>query len=134
MTLSPGIAYSCFELLEIISKKLITFSELRSSFTRIGIFTAEEIVEICQNLRWLQVNEKGYVIVTSSGQHLMSFTSYEHRFRQILLDYIDLEGPFWVQNAAFGRKKLLSFVNLGVAQVFLEAGLVDGVSVDVIAF
>ena len=46
--------------------------------------------------------------------------------QQAILDFIDVHQPFWVQNASFGRAKLLQFAGTAVAQVFLEAGLVDG--------
>jgi hypothetical protein len=54
--------------------------------------------------------------------------------RQALLDVIEIDRPFWIQNAIQGRRQVLDFVSTAIAHVFLEAGLVDGTSPDVVAF
>lgn len=59
---------------------------------------------------------------------------YEAQLRQALLDYIDIEHPSWVQNASFGRSRVISFAGSQIAQVFAEAGLADGTSEAVVAF
>jgi hypothetical protein len=54
--------------------------------------------------------------------------------RQALLDYIDVERPPWVQNASFGRSRVLRFAGSAIAQVFIEANLADGTDNEVVAF
>ena len=54
--------------------------------------------------------------------------------RQALLDYIDVERPPWVQNATFGRSRVLSFAGNAIAQVFVEAGLAHGTTDEVVDF
>jgi len=42
--------------------------------------------------------------------------------------------PPWVQNASFGRARVLSFTGSEITQVFVEAGLAHGTDADVVAF
>ena len=49
-------------------------------------------------------------------------------------DYIDVVLPPWVQNASFGRARVLSFAGSEIAQVFVEAGLAHGTDDGVVAF
>lgn len=49
-------------------------------------------------------------------------------------DYIDVVLPPWVQNASFGRARVLSFAGSEIAQVFVEAGLAHGTDEGVVAF
>jgi hypothetical protein len=85
-------------------------------------------------MRWLLVGQDGLAALTRSGLRLLESATHEARLRQAILDYIGIEEPFWLQNAVFGRRKLLGFVDSAMGQVFLEAGLVDGVSDDVVGF
>jgi len=54
--------------------------------------------------------------------------------RQALLDYIDVVRPPWVQNATFGRKKVIAFAGNQIGQVFVEAGLASGTDEAVVSF
>lgn len=51
-----------------------------------------------------------------------------------MLDYIDVIRPSWIQNATFGRARVLAFAGGEIAQVFVEAGLAHGVGDDVVTF
>ncbi|MGA4238862.1 DUF3883 domain-containing protein [Ralstonia nicotianae] len=91
-------------------------------------------METTQALNWLQTNELGLVEPTPRGTRLLSTAGYEAKLRQALLDYIDIEHPSWVQNAIFGRSRVISFAGSQIAQIFVEAGLSDGTSDAVVAF
>jgi hypothetical protein len=134
MNLSPGLANSCFELLALFASRQISIGHARASFNQIGVTQTELVIECCQGMRWLATRDDGLGVLTVAGQRLMAVTGHEARLRRALLDYLEIEQPFWVQDAAFGRRKALDFMNVAVAQVFLEAGLVDGLSDDVVAF
>ena len=54
--------------------------------------------------------------------------------RQALLDYMEIERPPWLQNASFGRARVLSFAGSDIAQVFVEADLAHGTDDNVVAF
>lgn len=134
MNLSPGLANSCFELLAMIGRRPVSLAQLRSSFAMIGVVQSHAVIECCVGMRWLLTGEDGLACLSLSGARLMDAAAHESRLRQAILDLIEIEEPFWFQNAAFGRRRVLDFVNVGMAQVFLEAGLVDGVEDDVVAF
>ena len=134
MNLSPGLANSCFELLAIVGRRPVALSQLRSSFAMIGVVQSHAVIECCVRMRWLETGEDGWARLSVSGVRLMQFAAHESRLRQAILDLIEIEEPFWIQNAPFGRRRVLDFINVGLAQVFLEAGLVDGVDMNVVAF
>lgn len=131
---SPGLAQGCFDLLSIASRNTLTFDEIPSSFAYFGSIAASKVVETTQGLRWICANDDGTVGVTSSGSQLLGIVGYEPMLRQALLDYIDVVLPPWVQNASFGRSRVLSFAGSEIAQVFVEAGLAHGTEESVVAF
>lgn len=131
---SPGLAQGCFDLLGIASRNSLTFQEIHASFAYFGSMPASKVIETTQGLRWIRANDDGTVAVTASGSHLLSIVGYEPMLRQALLDYIDVVLPPWVQNASFGRSRVLSFAGSEIAQVFVEAGLAHGTADGVVAF
>lgn len=133
-TLSPGVAQGCFELLGIASRHTLSFSQIHSSFAHFGNLATGKIIETAQRLNWLRSDENGVATLTPWGARLLDISGYKHMLRQALLDYIDVESPPWVQNATFGRARVLAFASSEVAQVFVEAELSHGTDVEVVAF
>ena len=134
ISLSPGLAQGCFELLGITSRNALTFAQIHFSFSQLGSLPSARVVETAQALKWLCANETGIAVLTPFGARLQSLTGYEPMLRQALLDYIDVERPAWVQNATFGRMKVIAFAGNQIGQVFVEAGLADGTDDEVVAF
>jgi hypothetical protein len=134
VTLSPGLANACFDLLSLADRRALSFSEIRDAFGEIGVVSTKEAIQAAQDMRWLRASDSGIAVLTPSGARLLSLGAAEPRLRQAILDYIDVEEPFWLQDAAFGRKRLLAFVAPEIAQLFLEAGLVHGTGAEVVGF
>jgi hypothetical protein len=134
LQLSPGIAYSCFELLEIIRRYPQPFGEYRRSFTRIGVTSSARAIECAQGVGWAITDDIGNATLSARGRHLVAFPEMKLRLRQALLDYVDTTDPPWLQNAQFGRRKVLSYINRDIYQTFLEAGVVDSIEDDVVQF
>lgn len=134
IALSPGLAQGCFELLGIASRNPLTFHQVNSSFAYLGNMAASKVIETAQGLKWLCSDDAGIAKVTPTGSRLLSISGYEPMLRQALLDYIDVESPSWVQNASFGRARVLSFAGSEIAQVFVEAELTQGNDDQVVAF
>jgi hypothetical protein len=124
----------CFELLEIAARRKLPFAQISVEFSRIGVMPSARVVELAQSLNWLQTGADGSAVVTVGGERIMSFGSYDGRIRQALLDYIDIMHPPWIQNATFGRARVLSFAGSDIAQVFVEAGLAHGFDDEIVAF
>ncbi len=134
ITFSPGLAQGCFDLLGIVSRNSLTFQEIHTSFAFFGSIPAGKVVEVSQGLGWIRASDDGIAAVTAEGAKLLGISSYEAMLQQALLDYIDVVRPPWVQNAAFGRARVLSFAGSEIAQVFVEAGLAYGTGEGVVAF
>lgn len=132
--LSPGLLQGCFELLTLTTKHTLTLPALELSFTRFSGLPTEQIVEACQTLNWLEASISGAASPTPSGERLLAQVGYEAMLRRAILDYIDMVRPTWIQNASYGRTRVLSFLPNDLAQVFVEADLADGSSEDVVAF
>lgn len=131
---SPGLMQGCFELLGIVARSTLTFPEISSSFSFVGSVPANRVIEATQGLNWLCASQKGVVILTPSGARLVSLVNYQTMLRQALLDYIEIERPAWMQNASFGRSKVIAFAGNQVGQVFVEAGLAEGNDDAVVGF
>lgn len=134
ISFSPGIAQGCFDLLEMADRMPLLFVQIPSMFARLGSLPSGRVVEVAQTLNWLRADEDGTAILTPAGAKILSLTEYEPRLRQALLDYIDAVRPPWIQNATFGRYRVLSFTGSEIAQIFVEAGLAHGTEDDVVAF
>ncbi|OGT63571.1 MAG: hypothetical protein A3E85_04655 [Gammaproteobacteria bacterium RIFCSPHIGHO2_12_FULL_45_12] len=131
---SPGILQGCFELLEITSRNALSFSQILSSFPRLGCIPGTNALETAQYMKWLRTNSDGLMTLTPTGVHLLSQSNYKMRLKQALLDFIDVAKPSWVQNATFGRKKVISFVGNYIEQTLIEAGLANGSDDEVVLF
>jgi hypothetical protein len=131
---SPGLAQGCFDLLGIASRQQLSFVEIKTSFAYLGSLPSAKVLETAQALNWLQTGELGFAELTPSGSRLLSALGYETQLRQALLDYIDVERPSWIQNASFGRSRVIGFAGSQIAQVFSEAGLSEGTDESVVAF
>lgn len=131
---SPGLALGCFELLEMAVRRRLQFSRITSEFLKIGVMSSSKVLELAQALNWLRPDEEGLAVVTVEGERILSSGGYEGKVRQALLDYIDVVRPPWIQNATFGRAKVIAFAGSDVAQVFVEAGLAYGTDASVVEF
>jgi hypothetical protein len=134
ISLSPGLAQGCFQLLSIAAKTPLTFQQLHEAFGQLGSVSGKIVIQTTQSLGWLAAAETGIAQPTSSGLRLQALDGYEPRLRQALLDYIEVVRPPWVQNATFGRKKVIAFAGSQIGQVFVEAGLANGTDEPVVSF
>lgn len=132
--LTPGLAQGCFDLLKIANVQRVTFRQIAEAFTHLGGLPAQRVLASVQRFNWIATDEDGCLELTGSGAKLLSLTSYEARLRQALLDYIDADRPSWIQNASYGRARVMAFSGSQIAQVIVEAGLADSHGDDVVAF
>lgn len=134
LSFSPGLAQGCFELLGIASRNSLTFPQILASFPQFGTLPTGRISELAQRIGWLLVNDEGVATVSVIGMRLIALGHYQAMLRQALLDYIDIERPPWIQNATYGRARVVRFAARDTAQVFVEAGLVDSTADEVVVF
>lgn len=135
LSLSAGIAYASFELLEIVvARRPVSFKDLGWALGNIGPIPTAKVLENALGMGWVGHDDDGAAVPTASGEKLLAIGAPAGRLRQAILDYIDIEEPFWLQTANFGRAKLLRFAGPAIGQVFLEAGLTGGCSDDVVEF
>lgn len=131
---SPGLLQGCFYLLEVVSRNTSTAMEIMSGFPKLGVMPPLEVIETTQALNWVSANESHVLTPTPTGLRLLLLKSYETKLRQALLDYIEIERPAWLQNASFGRARVLSFTGSEIEQVFIEANLVTSTEDSVVQF
>ena len=131
---SPGIAQGAFELLNITTRQQLSFLDIQISFKRLGGMSVAQVCDVAQRFNWVHVDQDGFLRATNAGLIILSLPDYPSKLRQALLDYIEVEKPAWLQNVTFGRQRVLKFADICLVQVFIEAGLVDGISIDVVEF
>ena len=134
MTLSPGILASCFEMLDILNRRGMSFQTFGLTFPRVGVCRTPDVLDFAQGLSWVRVGVDGLAEITNSGGRILSLLSHEARLRQAVLDYVDAFSPSWVQNASFGRHKVLSYAGVEAKQVLSEAGLASGKDKETVEF
>lgn len=131
---SPGLLQGCHDLLVLTKNQSLTLPAIRSSFAHFSNLATEHVVEACQVFNWLETSTSGIASPTSGGERLLAQVGYEAMLRRALLDYIDTIRPPWIQNASYGRSRVLAFLPNDIAQVFVEADLVDASSQDIVEF
>lgn len=124
--LSPGILDSCFQMLELFAKTGMTVAGFSMSFPRVGVCRTEDVLEFALGVSWIQPGDSGMVELTASGRRILSIENHESRMKQSVLDFVEEFEPAWVQNATYGRRKVIDFVGSDVRQVLVEAGLATG--------
>ncbi|RWM21766.1 MAG: DUF3883 domain-containing protein [Mesorhizobium sp.] len=133
-SLTPGLALSALDLLRLLHRNALTASGLLSGLKRVGGMPSAEALSLSQTLNWLEVDRDGVLHPTPSGQRACSQSDYRLALRQVLLDYADIVAPDWLQNATYGRSRVLAFAGLGIAQILVEAEVATGTSDDVVEF
>lgn len=131
---SPGLAQGCFELLVLAKKHPNPAPYFLSAFSQFGAIPSEKIFSTAQAMRWVHIDEQGNLAPTIEGERLLTTSGYAALLRRMLLDFIDIERPSWIQNALSGRAKVLSFAGAEIGQVFVEANLADGIDADTVSF
>jgi hypothetical protein len=130
--LSPGVAFGCVELLGVVSRNSVTPGGVLS--LSLGSVSPKDILEAAVELRWLVVAENGLLELTPKGDTALSASNDRTRLRQLILDYIDVENPPWLQLASAGRRELLLQAPPGTRQVLVEAGLAYGDDQETVSF
>lgn len=131
--LSPGVAYGCFELLDLLEATPMSLNATRT-LGKLGVVSAERATSCAQLLGWIAIDEVGLLVPTIRGQSVRAMPRTEERLREALLDLVEATNPPWVQGARFGRRHVLQYSPPEIAQVCREAGLASGETSEVVAF
>lgn len=132
--LTPGLAQAGLALLQIVERNPLTAPQLLAGLGKVGGMPASDALSLSQSLNWLAVDDAGLLRPALAGVRLAATTSYEAALRRVVLDYADLAAPDWVQNATYGRSRMLSFCPGGIHQILVEAGVASGANDEVVAF
>ena len=132
-TLSPGIAYGCFELLDVLDATPMPLGAARS-LGKLGVVSSDRVTICAQLLGWTEINDAGLLVPTVRGQSIRAIPRTEERLREALLDLVDATDPPWIQGARLGRRHVLQYSPPEIAQVCREAGLATGSVPEVVAF
>ena len=131
--LSPGVAYGCFELLRLLDQAPMPRAAA-SALGKLGVVSAKRVTDCSIMLGWTEVNETGLLAPTLRGLTVCAMPRTEERLREALLDLVHATDPPWVQNARFGRRRVLQYAPAEIAQICEEAGLADASTPEVVAF
>lgn len=132
--LSPGLAQSALELMRLLQRQSLSTVELLAGLKRIGNIATADALDLAQTLNWLSLTTDGVLQATMAGERIVAITRYDLALRQIMLDFVDFVRPDWLQNATYGRARVLSFAGIGVAQTLVEAGVASGIDDGVVGF
>ncbi|WP_439472061.1 DUF3883 domain-containing protein [Brevundimonas sp.] len=134
LLLSPGLAQAGIALLELLQRRPLSAPELISGLPKIGGMSSSDALSLAEALDWLDINEAGQLQTSAAGLKVHDAEGYEAALRCILLHYVETQNPDWLQNAVYGRSRVLNFCPVGVRQVFVEAGLAGAPDDEVVDF
>jgi len=130
--LTPSVASGCVELVGVIARNSPTAPELDS--LRILSVSGEDLLAFARYLRWIEQRETGHLALTASGIAASAIQDSRAAIRALLVDYIEIAKPAWVQTARAGRREMLAHAPPGVQQVFAESGMAYGYDDGVVAW
>lgn len=122
--LSPGIAFGCIELLGVVKRNQLTPGGVHS--LSLGSVSSSTIFRACLDLSWLEVQPNGLLAITARGERAAAAASPQAGLRAMLIDFIEVEQPPWLQLVPYGRRETLLQAPPSIRQVFVEAGLAYG--------
>nr|WP_198046484.1 DUF3883 domain-containing protein [Cupriavidus taiwanensis] len=131
--LSPGVAYGCFELLDVLERTPMSLVAAQS-LGKLGVISSGRATKCAILLGWAEVNDNGMLVPTVRGYAIRAMPMTSERLRAALLDLVEATDPPWIQSARFGRRQVLDYSPPEIAQICREAGLATGSSPDVVAF
>lgn len=134
LLLSPGLAQAGIALLDLLQRRPLSAPELVSGLPKIGGMPSTFALSLAEALAWLDINETGQLQASAAGLKVHGAGGYEAALRCILLHYVETQNPDWLQNAVYGRSRVLNFCPVGVRQVFVEAGLAGAPNDNVVDF
>jgi hypothetical protein len=134
LLLSPGVAQAGIALLELLQRQPLSAPNLLSGLLKVGSMPAATALSLAEALGWLDTNDAGLLEASAAGQKVHEAEGYEAALRCILLHYVETQKPDWLQNAIYGRSRVISFCPVGIKQVLVEAGLSGTPTVDVVDF
>jgi len=132
--LSPGLAQSGLALLDLLHRMPLSAPDLLSGLAKVGGMPSPAALELSQTLNWLVVTDTGMLKASPAGLRVAACEHYEAALRRIVTDYAEALSPDWLQNAPWGRSRVLSFCPVGIHQVMVEAGVASGTDDEVVAF
>ncbi|MGB3899762.1 MAG: DUF3883 domain-containing protein [Mesorhizobium sp.] len=96
--------------------------------------SATAALSLADALAWMDINDMGQLQVSAAGLKVHGANGYEAALRCILAHYVETQNPDWLQNAVYGRSRVLNFCPAGVRQVLVEAGLAGAPNDDLVDF
>lgn len=132
--LTPGLAQAAFDMLGTLGYQALGVSDVVQGLRRIGGMPAKQVLEFSQQLNWVAIAEDGRLEAAAAGRQILELAAYGPMLRCALLDYAEIISPPWLQNAAYGRSRVLNFAPRNVLQVMVEAEVTEGVADEVVAF
>lgn len=129
---SPGVAFGCLELLGVVKRNQLTPSGVHS--LSLSSVSSSIIYRTCLDLFWLEVQPNGLLAITVRGQQAAAAASPQEGLRTMLVDYIEVEQPPWLQLIPYGRRETLLQAPQSIRQVFVEAGLAYGDDEETVRF
>ena len=132
--LTPGSALAGFELLRLVEAQKLTPEDVSSGFGRFGHMPPDAVLHFVQTMNWVQVDGVGRLVLSEAGARVRAETSYPAQARRTLLDYARILSPPWLQNAPYGRSRVLRFAAIGAQQLLVEAEVAEGANEPTVAF
>ena len=134
LPLSPGLAQAGIALLELLQRRPLSAIELLSGLPKVGGMSSASALSLAEALAWVDINGTGQLHASAAGLEVHAANGYEAALRCILLHYVETQKPDWLQNAVYGRSRVLNFCPVGIRQVFVEAGLAGALDGEVVDF
>lgn len=134
MEFSPGIVDGCFILIKKVDKASMPLASIVPAFPKIGSVRSELVLRTSQEMGWVAAGESGEAKLTVLGARILGQSDTRARFRRALLDYVERENPSWIEQACFGRNKVVTFAPGAIRQMIDECGLTTGFDDETVAF
>lgn len=101
---------------------------------QIASVATQDVLNASLFLKWIEINNEGFLSLTARGENILRAGDDLHKLRLLVIDYVEIDKPSWLQLAPSGRLETLLQAPSGIKQIIVEAGLAYGLDPDTISF
>jgi len=95
---------------------------------------SSKLLRLCQDMRWIEINESGEIILSNTGNIINSLSSEIEKLRYQLKSLILYFQPPWARIALHGRTELLKTISEPILQCFEEAKVTESYDEEVLSW
>jgi len=129
-----GLLYRIGDMLKLLDQKPSTRSTLLNNFPTYRGVNTRLLLDLITTGCWVETDKDNRFTLTPQGRHILDLSGPTLRLRSQLSTLVDILNPPWAAATIQGRKAFSQYAPPEAVQCFREAGILNSLDEDVIAW